>query len=325
MTDCDNHHHDQGQGTRRLLVAFAVISVFMVVEAVGGIIAGSLALVADAVHMLTDAFALGLAVTAHWWSRRPADDRLHFGYTRTQVLAAFVNGLFLAALLGWIVYEAVVRMLNPIEVEWRPMLIIALIGLGANVVAFYALHGAPSRDNINIRGAMLHVVSDMLGSVAAVIAALVIMTTGWTRIDPILSLLVAALIGRSAVRLLRETSHILLEGAPQDIDVAALIEGVKGAAPNVVDVHDVYIWQLTPEHPRLTLHARIADAATATATLDRIKAFLEQKYGITETTVQIEVGTDCPDEAEALAPLTNLGEARRHAHHPPHAAFAGHK
>ena len=296
----------------------------MVVEAVGGILAGSLALVADAVHMLTDAFALGLAATAHWWSRRPADDRLHFGYTRTQVLAAFVNGLFLAALLGWIVYEAIHRLLNPIEVEWRPMLIIAIIGLGANAVAFYVLHGAPSRD-INIRGAMLHVVSDMLGSVAAVIAALVIMATDWTRIDPILSLVVAALIGRSAIRLLRETSHILLEGAPPHIDVASLIEGVKGAAPNVVDVHDVYIWQLTPEHTRLTLHARIADAAAATATLDRIKSFLEQSYGITETTVQIEVGLDCPDEAEALEPLKQkLGGGHSHAHHA-HPAFAGHK
>lgn len=296
----------------------------MVVEAVGGILAGSLALVADAVHMLTDAFALGLAATAHWWSRRPADDRLHFGYTRTQVLAAFVNGLFLAALLGWIVYEAVARMLNPIEVEWRPMLVIALIGLAANAVAFYVLHGAPTRD-INIRGAMLHVVSDMLGSVAAVIAALVIMATGWTRIDPILSLLVAALIGRSAIRLLRETSHILLEGAPSHIDVASLIDGVKSAAPNVVDVHDVYIWQLTPEHTRLTLHARIADAAAATATLDRIKSFLEERYGISETTVQIEVGLDCPDEAEALEPLKRkLGGGHTHAHHA-HAAFAGHK
>ncbi|MEQ8750543.1 MAG: cation transporter, partial [Amphiplicatus sp.] len=152
-----------------------------------------------------------------------------------------------------------------------------------------------------------------------------IMATDWTRIDPILSLVVAALIGRSAMRLLRETSHILLEGAPQHIDVASLIDGVKGAAPNVVDVHDVYIWQLTPEHTRLTLHARIADTAAATATLDRIKSFLEQSYGITETTVQIEVGLDCPDEAEALEPLKQkLGGGHSHAHHA-HPAFAGHK
>lgn len=314
MTHCDQHH-DQGRGTQRLLVAFAVISVFMVVEAVGGILAGSLALVADAVHMLTDAFALGLAVSAQWWSRRPADDRLHFGYRRTQVLAAFVNGLFLSALLGWIVYEAVMRLLTPIEVEWQSMLIIALIGLGANAVAYLVLHGAPTRD-INIRGAMLHVMSDMLGSVAAVIAALVIMTTGWTRIDPILSLLVAALIGRSALRLLRETSHILLEGAPRDIDVARLIEGVKQAAPNVVDVHDVYIWQLTPEHPRLTLHACIAEEGVAASTLDSIKTFLEEKYGISESTVQIEVGTECPDESSKVTPLRRVESTlRRHAAH----------
>lgn len=315
MTDCD-HHHDQKHGTRRLIIALAVISVFMVVEAIGGILSGSLALLADSVHMLTDALALSLAISAHWLSRRPADERRHFGYRRTQVLAAFVNGLFLSALLAWIFVEAVIRLRQPVQVDTQLMLSIAMIGLLANIVAYVVLHGAAKND-INIRGAMLHVISDLLGSVAAIIAALVIMSTGWTGIDPLLSMLVALLIARSAYKLLRETGHILLEGAPKNIDVAALIEGVREAAPAVTDVHDVQIWQLTPQHPRLTMHARVVDPAAAAVTLDRIKTYLEKTHGIRESTVQIEIGSDCPDSLSAAAPL-------RHAEEPdrvrPHAA-----
>lgn len=316
----------------------------MVVEAIGGFLSGSLALLADAAHMLTDAFALGLAASAQWLSRRPANDSLHFGYRRSQVLAAFVNGLLLALLLAWISYEAVFRLFNPVEVAWRPMLAIAIVGLAANAVAYFVLHGA-NTNNINIRGAMLHVVSDFLGSVAAVIAAFVIMLTGWMRIDPILSLVVAALIARSALQLLRETSHILLEGAPRDIDVGSLVAELREAAPDVVDIHDVYIWQITPESARITLHACVSDAGAAASSLTRIKSFLEEKYGIAHSTVQIEFDSICPDEDEgAVTQLRKVaGQARRPHHHHGHthqhgpqkgadaappavgAAFVGHK
>lgn len=331
VTDCD-HHHEQQAGVKRLLAAFAVITVFMVVEIVGGLISGSLALIADAAHMFTDSVALGLAASAHLIARRPADDRRHFGYRRAQVLAAFVNGVFLMILLAWIVFEAVMRFLNPIDIEAGTMLGVAVLGLGANVVAFFILHTAHSRD-LNIRGAMLHVVSDLLGSVAAIVAALIIMQWGFTRIDPLLSVLVAALIGVSAVRLIRETGHILLEGAPEHIDVEALVRDLKAAAPNVLDIHDVRIWQLTTDHTSLSLHARIADPDDAAAALNDIKSRLEQTYGISQSTIQIETGEDCPDcDPDGPSPAA-AGFAARRTDKPAHgervspgsAVFAGPK
>ncbi|MBB5518593.1 cation diffusion facilitator family transporter [Amphiplicatus metriothermophilus] len=317
----------------RLLAAFAVIVVFMIVETIGGVLAGSLALLADAAHMLTDAVALGLAASAHWFARRPADERLHFGYRRAQVLAAFANGLFLLFLLVWIVIEAVGRLQAPPDVKWGAMLAVALTGLAANGVAFFILNRGHTRD-LNVRGALLHVVSDMLGSVAAVIAAVVIATTGWMRIDPILSIMVAALIAYSAYRLIREAGFILLEGAPRHIDVSALQADLKESAPEIVDVHDVRIWQLAPEHARLTLHACVEDPAQGPAALAHIKSYLEERYGIAHSTVQIEVaGTCCPDLAGAPAPQASSraheapAPRRREAGSAstPNAAFVGQK
>ncbi|VAV96119.1 hypothetical protein MNBD_ALPHA05-946, partial [hydrothermal vent metagenome] len=178
MDNCDHHHTKDNSNTRRLLWAFGVIVVFMVVEIIGGILSGSLALLADATHMLTDGLALALAASAQILAARPADNKLHFGYRRTQVLSAFVNGIFMAVLLAWIVYEAIRRSLNPIEINAPLMLGVAIIGLGANVVAFFILHRPGERD-LNMRGALLHVIGDLLGSVAAIIAAIVIWTTGW--------------------------------------------------------------------------------------------------------------------------------------------------
>ncbi len=292
------------------MAALAVIVVFMVVEVVGGLLSGSLALLADAVHMMTDALALALAASAHWMSVKPADRRLHFGYRRMQVLAAFVNGIALLVLMAWIVFEAVRRAISPIEVAWAPMLVIAAMGLAANGVAFRLLHRAGD-NNINIRGAMLHVASDLLGSVAAVVAAIVIWLTGWMRIDPILSLFVAVLIGRSAVKLLRETGHILLEGAPENIDVESMVCDLATASPAIENIHSVKIWQLTPDQLRLTLHARIRDGAGAGDALQLLKQRLEERYGIQESTIQIEHGNYCPDHGER-------GEERAAARHDSH-------
>lgn len=266
----------------------------MVVEVIGGLISGSLALLADAVHMLTDAFALVLAISAQWISSRPADSRLHFGYRRTQVLAAFVNGIALLGLLGWIIFEAIARLGRPVDVAWEPMLGVAVVGLAANGVAFLLLHGG-DRENVNMRGAMLHVISDLLGSVAAVFAAMVIAIGGSTRIDPVLSLVVAALIAHSAFRLLKETGHILLEGAPKNINVDDLVADLKASDAAISDIHHVRIWQLTPEQPCLTLHACVSDAADSANVLSAIKERLEKKFGISASTIQIEHGDICPD------------------------------
>ena len=297
----------------------------MVVEVIGGIISGSLALLADATHMLTDALALGLAASAHHFARRPADLRNHFGYSRAQVLAAFVNGIALFVLIAWIVVEAIHRFAQPVEVAARPMLAVAVVGLIANAVAFFVLHRGEST-NVNVRGAMLHVISDMLGSIAAIVAGVVILTTNWTPIDPLLSLVVAALIGRSAWVLVKETGHILLEGAPRHIDIKALAEGVQAAAPAVRDVHDVRIWQLTPGQASLTLHARVEAARDAEKALEGIKAYPLEAHGISQSTVQIEVGDSsrhCVGAAliGSVTPITAAKKQRQHqhAHHHHHA------
>ena len=303
MVDCGHHHnnsHAQGsdQGnTRRLTWAFVVIFTFMVVEVIGGVISGSLALLADAAHMLTDAFALALAISAQFFAARPADARLHFGYRRAQVLAAFVNGILLAILLCWIVVEAVRRFANPVEIDAPLMLWIAVAGLAANAVAFAILHRPHERD-LNMRGAILHVIGDLLGSVAAIIAALVVMGTGWTRIDPLLSIAVAALIGFSAVRLVRETGFILLEGAPRDIDIEALSRGLKNETPLIKNVHHVQISQITPDQLRLTMHICVERDGDGDAALETAKAYLAERYKIMHSTIQVEVG-DCPDRATA--------------------------
>ena len=323
MTDCGHNHAFTGHAQHsadggRLIAAFFVILVFMVVEIIGGVISGSLALLADAAHMMTDAFALALAASAHWMSARPASGNLHFGYRRLQVIAAFVNGIALVALMSWIIYEAVRRSITPIDVEWAPMLVIAALGLAANAIAFRLLHQAGER-NINIKGAMLHVASDLLGSIAAVIAAIVIWQTGWTRIDPILSIFVALLIARSAVKLLKETTHILLEGAPQHIDAEALAKDLIGAMDGIEDIHSVKISQLTPEQLRLTLHARLKDGVAAADALRALKSKLEETYGIQDSTIQIEAGCACPDSPAAGNPHGDKGGHDRDHHGHSHA------
>ena len=308
MTDC-GHHHDHNADARRLLWALAVVAIFLVVEIIGGLISGSLALLADAAHMATDAMALGLAASAHWISSRPPNRRLHFGYQRAQVLAAFVNGVALVGMLFWIVYEAISRFFAPVDVAWRPMLIVALLGLAANGVAFMILHRGAS-ENINIRGAMLHVISDLLGSVVAVIAALTIALSGWTRIDPLLSIIVAALIARAAYSLLRETSHILLEGAPDHIDSEKLKGVLEKELPGVANIHDVHIWQITPSDARLTLHAVVKDQLSVDETRLAIEKIVRERFDIAESTIQIEIGETCPD---------HRAHAHAHAHIHAHA------
>jgi cobalt-zinc-cadmium efflux system protein len=303
VTDCESQHK-HGRGGKRLFAAFVVISVFMVVEFVGGILSGSLALLADAVHMFTDSVALGLALSAHWLSAQRADTRRHFGYHRAQVLAAFVNGLFLAGLLVWIVIEAIGRLGRPeVFIHWPTMLGVAIVGLAANAVALAILHGEHA-GNLNVRGAMLHVVADLLGSVAAVAAAIVIWLTGWMPIDALLSILVAALIAASAFRLLKESAHILLEGAPRGLQVKALIEGVEKATPGL-DITELQVWQLTPDHARLTMKARVAKPADLEGALDSIKTYLADRHGITEST--IEISTSGSDDRTSALPTESPG------------------
>ncbi|MBB3230923.1 cation diffusion facilitator family transporter [Halomonas stenophila] len=291
--DHGDHHHPQ-DSQRRLAWAILLTGGFMVAEVVGGILSGSLALLADAGHMLTDTAALALAWFAARISRRPADARRTFGYHRVQILAAFVNGLTLIAIVVWITVEAIRRLLSPLEVAGGTMLAIAGLGLVINLVVFLILH-LGDRDNLNMRGAALHVLGDLLGSVAAIVAALVILATGWVPIDPLLSLLVAALILRSAWRLTRESGHILLEGTPAEVDVGRIAQEIPERLAAVRDVHHVHAWSLTPGRHLLSLHAAIEEDADREQTLVAIKAVLLERFDIEHATIQLESGDRCTD------------------------------
>lgn len=295
-----DHQHDHGHGhahgadRRRVLLAMWLTGGFMIVEAVGGAFAGSLALIADAAHMLTDAASLGLAWFAFRLTDRPADRQRTFGYHRFPVLAAFINGLALFAIVAWIAYEAVLRLLEPTPVMGATMAVIAAIGLGVNVLVFAVLHGG-DHDNLNLRGAVLHVLGDLLGSVAALTAGGVILLTGWTPIDPILSLLVAVLVLRSAWYLVRQAGHVLLEGTPEAVDPREVEREVPVAVVGVEEVHHVHAWSLSPERPMMSLHARATGAVDHDTLVARIKAFLRNRFGVEHATLQIEYGEHCID------------------------------
>ncbi len=279
---------------RRVTIALGLTAVFMLVEVVGGILAGSLALLADAGHMLTDTMALALAAMAFHVSKRPADRKLTYGYQRFQILAAFVNGLTLLFIVGWILFEAVRRFLAPPEVLGGTMLVVASAGLIVNIIAFVVLHGG-DRDNLNIRGAALHVAGDLLGSVAAIIAAVVIIYTGWMAIDPILSVAVAALILRSAWALVMRSAHVLLEGAPEWLDVDSMRARLVAGIPEVTGIHHVHVWGLTPQDLMLTMHVRLLGGPdNPTDVIRRVKNLLREDYGIGHSTLEIEID-ECAD------------------------------
>ena len=298
--DHQNGHHDHDHGhahvheanesnLKRVLVALVLTGTFMVVEVIGGIISGSLALLADAGHMLTDTMALALAAVAFHVSKRPADGRLTYGYQRFQMLAAFVNGLSLLLIVGWILYEAVERLLAPQEILGGTMLLVASAGLVVNIIAFAVLHTG-DQDNLNIRGAALHVAGDLLGSVAAIVAAIVIIYTGWTLIDPILSLAVAALILRSAWALVKRSAHVLLEGAPDWLDVGDMQERIVANVPGVTEIHHVHVWGLTPQQLMMTMHVVIGeDVPSQSAVVRGVKALVQKEYGIGHSTIEVEV------------------------------------
>jgi len=279
-------HHNSNM--RRVTIALVLTGTFMIVEVVGGILSSSLALLADAGHMLTDTMALALAAVAFHVSKRPADGRLTYGYQRFQILAAFVNGLSLLLIVGWILYEAVSRFLSPEEVLGRAMLIVATLGLVVNIIAFTVLHGG-DKENLNIRGAALHVAGDLLGSVAAIVAAIVIIYTGWMAIDPLLSIAVAILILKSAWLLVKRSAHVLLEGAPEWLDIAAMQDNLIEHIAEVGGIHHVHVWGLTPQDLMLTMHVSVkSQPADPTAVIRRVKKLLRDDYGIDHSTIEIE-------------------------------------
>jgi cobalt-zinc-cadmium efflux system protein len=299
-THADEHAHREHRhvaNERSVALAAALTGAFMIAEIVGGVLSGSLALLADAGHMLTDFAALALAWLGFRLTRRPADWRRTYGFDRFSVLVAFMNGIALFAIAAGIVIEAGRRLYAPVNVVGGLMFWIAAAGLVVNVVAFLILRTGDEH-NLNIRAAVLHVLGDLLGSVAAVAASLVILTTGWMPIDPLLSVVVALIILRSAWRIVADSGHILLEGSPPGFDARAVKEDIRAALPYVLDVHHVHAWSISEERPMVTLHANVAASTNSTDAVRDIKQMLAQHFKITHATVEIEYGA-CHDDPHA--------------------------
>lgn len=284
-----NHTHDSARGPERnvrpLWISLGIIGVFFLVEVAGAVVTNSLALLADAGHMLSDVAALALALFAIWIAQRPASAGRTYGYHRVEVLAAGANATTLLVISLYIFWQAYQRLAQPPEVASVPMLVVAFAGLASNVAAAFVLHGG-SEQSINMRGAFLHVMTDMLGSVGAILAGAVMYFTGWYYADPLISVVIGLLVLFSAGRLLRDTLDILMERAPRDTDLGE-IEKTLLAIPGVVGVHDLHVWTVTSGFPSMSGHVRISEADGG-RTLVEASRVLREQFGIGHSTIQIE-------------------------------------
>lgn len=271
---------------RAMLFAFFLTSGFMVAELVGGLLANSLALVADAGHMVSDAAALGLGLAAMWMASHPHTERRTFGFHRAEILAALANGALLIGIAVVVSWQAVSRLRTHPEVASGPMLVIAILGLAVNLLAMRFL-GVHRHDNLNVRGAFLHVVGDALGSAGVIIAAIVIYFTGFTAIDAMVSLLIALLIVVSGVRLVRETVSVLLESCPRHLDLENLRKDLVDVA-GVRDVHDLHVWTVTSGFISLSCHVEVESSEIADDVLRAATTILRERYGIRHVTIQPE-------------------------------------
>lgn len=316
----DHSGHDHGAGhvhgstdKKRVLIAACLTGGFMIAEAFGGILTGSLALLADAGHMLADSIALGLAWYAFHLAGRPATVRLTYGFGRVKTLVAYTNGIAIFVIALWIVYEAWGRLQAPAPVLGGPMLAVAILGLLVNIGSFFVLHGG-DRESLNMRGAILHVLGDLLGSAAAIVAALVILATGWTPIDPILSVLVSLLILYTAWSLMREAAHVLLEGVPPSLDRDLIARDIEATIQGVREVHHMHVWSLDGTSNMATLHACLDEGVDAHQAVSAVKKRLASEHGISHATVEPEFG-QCADDGDEHGHGHEHEAAAYHDHH----------
>ena len=283
---------------RRIAITLVLVLLYMVAEVVGGLLSNSLALLADAGHMLSDAGALVIALLAMRIGRRPPSTTHTFGYRRAEILGALVNGAALLAIAGYIAYEAVTRVLSPPEVRGGLMMIIACGGLVVNLVGLAILHGGRS-ESLNVRAAWLHVLADALGSVGAIIAGGMVMLFGWTWADPVASLVIAGLVIVSALALLRQTTAVLMQAVPEGIDIAS-VERALTSVSGVLAVPDLHIWALTGGQVFLSAHLTIAPDLRRQTVLDEVHRLMRERFGVHHTTVQLDCPEDCaPCAADA--------------------------
>jgi cobalt-zinc-cadmium efflux system protein len=284
------HDHGRVESRRALAVALGLTASYTVVEVVGGVLADSLALLADAVHMLSDNIALAAALVAAWLATRPASPERSYGLRRAEVLAALANGVLLVALAIWIFVEAAMRLGDPGDVLGGWMLAIALVGMAVNVAAGLALSRAREH-SLNVEAAFRHVFADLLGSVGVAVAAVVILATGWVEADPLVSILIGVLVLASAWSILRESTEILLESTPRGVDAGALGRRLA-AAPGVVEVHDLHVWTITSGFPALSAHILVRPGEDCHGRRRELERLLRDEFGIDHTTLQVDHAGD---------------------------------
>ncbi len=301
-----DHGHDHGAAAMRagarhirpLLISFGLIVAFLVVQVVTGIVTGSLALLSDAGHMATDALGLGMALAAiQAASKARVHPRRTFGLYRLEILAALVNAVLLFGVAAYVLFEAVSRLSDAPDVASTPVLIVGVLGLIVNVIAFLLLR-AGSKESLNLQGAYLEVLSDMLGSVGVIVAAIVWGITGWPWVDPVIGAAIGVFILPRAWKLGREALRVLVQAAPARIDLAAMQVELAGIA-GVVDVHDLHVWTLTSEMEVATAHLMVAAGTDPHAVLDQARALLAAQHGITHATLQVE-----PDDHRGCDEMT---------------------
>jgi cobalt-zinc-cadmium efflux system protein len=286
--DAAHHHHSKHHHPGILAWALGLTFGFALLEVIAGFWSNSLALISDAGHMVTDAASLGLALVAQIIARRPPSARHSFGFGRAEALAAFINALAMLALVAWIVFEATLRFFDPVPVKGETVFSVACIGLAVNLIVAWVLsHG---KDSVNTRAAMVHVMGDLLGSIAAILAGAVIYFTGWLPIDPLLSIIVALLILKSTVSVLRDAYHFLMKGVPDHIDYLQ-VGADLAAQEGVLSVHDLHVWEMTPGEPALIGHVEIRAMQDWPLILHGIRTMLLEKHGIDHVTLQPELSS----------------------------------
>ncbi len=282
-----HHQHDRSHGDRRALgIALCLIAGLTVVELVAGIVAHSLALLADAGHLVSDVAALGFALVAAAMASRPARGRWTFGFRRLEILAAQANGVMLGLVGIWIVYSAAQRLVSPPDVSGGIVLVVALVGIGVNLAATLVLSRA-SRESLNVRGAFLHVASDLAAFVGTAVAGGVVLATGWDRADPLASLLVAGLMFLAAYSLVRDSTGIFLELAPREIDPADVGQAIV-SVPSVVETHDLHVWTVTSGFPAVSAHVLVDPGADCHAVRRTIESVLRERFDLEHTTLQVD-------------------------------------
>jgi cobalt-zinc-cadmium efflux system protein len=282
----EGHSHGQGANKKALAVVLALTLTYMIAEIVGGLITGSLALLADAAHMASDNVALGLALFAFWLSSKPPTPNHSFGYKRTEILAALFNGITIVAVSLWIFYEAFNRLQDPPEVLGGWMMAVAVVGLLVNLAGAIILTRSAG-ENLNMQGALRHILADLLGSIGVIVAALVILLTGWSYADPIISAFIGVIILVSSYKLLKDSVGILLEGSPPGIDAREVGQRMA-RSEGVEEVHDLHIWTVTSGFPALAAHILVGGDEDCHGRRRELETMLSGEYGIEHTTLQVD-------------------------------------